>query len=429
MSKILVIDSEGNEVANTLSSNGFHVHLAENGREGLTYLKEKVCELAIMDIDLDDIKGLELIKKAKSLAPELFIIVTSKSESVQKAVEAMQMGASHYIAKPITFDQLSPYIQQVNEKSSFGKAKGKEPALPSQVIIAESPVMKKILEEVSRIAKSQANVFITGESGTGKEVIAQAIHYQSLRENNPFIRVNCAALAETLIESEFFGHEKGSFTGASGLKLGRFELAHTGTLLLDEVTEIPLSLQAKLLRVVQEQEFERVGGTKSLKIDVRLISTSNRDVQTALNEKKLREDLFYRLNVVPVQLPPLRERKDDILPLAHYFLKKLCESNLKPKKELSEDAMERLLGHGWPGNIRELANTIERAIVLTDDAVIRGKDLALDLMKRVATDERSRIIEALVENEYIRTKTAKKLGITVRVLNRKISEFQIPLPD
>lgn len=232
-------------------------------------------------------------------------------------------------------------------------------------IIAESAIMKKILQEAIAIAKSHASVFISGESGTGKEVIANVIHASSLRQNGPFIKVNCAAIPESLAESEFFGHEKGAFTGASAPHLGRFELAHKGSLLLDEITEIPLSLQAKLLRVVQEHEFERLGGVKSIAVDVRLISTSNRDVKTAILEKRLRDDLYYRLNVIPIFIPPLRDRPDDILPLTDYFLEKLCLENHKPLKRLSPETQKKLLAHNWPGNIRELANCIERAIVLS----------------------------------------------------------------
>ena len=245
-------------------------------------------------------------------------------------------------------------------------------------IIAESPIMKKLLEEAVRVAKSQASVLIHGESGTGKEVIAGAIHAHSMRASNPYIRVNCAAVPDTLIESEFFGHEKGSFTGANAKRLGRFELANGGTLLLDEVTEIPLNLQPKLLRVVQEQEFERVGGTRPVSVDVRLISTSNRDLKEAIEEKVFREDLFYRLNVVPIHLPPLRERKEDILPLVDYFLGKFCAENGKKKKTLTKKAKEKLVNYPWPGNIRELANVMERVVVLDFGEKIEPAHFTLD---------------------------------------------------
>jgi len=245
-------------------------------------------------------------------------------------------------------------------------------------VIAESPLMKKVIEDVHQISKSNANVFINGETGTGKEVIAHLVHYSSLRANQPFIKVNCAAVPEALVESEFFGHEKGAFTGALNKRLGRFELADKGSLLLDEITEIPPMLQAKLLRITQEQEFERVGGAKPVKVNVRLISTSNRDVRQAIGEKVLREDLYYRLNVVPIHLPPLRERKEDILPLAEYFIDATCRGNHLKRKTLSAESKKKLLSYQWPGNVRELANIIERAIIMDRGDKIESGHLYLE---------------------------------------------------
>jgi two-component system, NtrC family, response regulator AtoC len=252
----------------------------------------------------------------------------------------------------------------------------------SPALVTKSPAMKRIISHLGKIAKSQASVFITGESGTGKEVIAAAIHRLSKRASKPFIKVNCAAIPETLVESEFFGHEKGAFTGAQQRKIGRFELADSGTLLLDEVTEIPLNLQAKLLRAIQEMEFERIGGTRSIDVDVRILATSNREMTEAIESKIFREDLYYRLNVVPIHIPPLRERVEDILPLANYFLEKFCVENHKPKKTLTKKAQEKLLTYHWPGNVRELANIIERTVVLDFDSVIDTEHLYLDLFQK-----------------------------------------------
>jgi two-component system, NtrC family, response regulator AtoC len=298
-------------------------------------------------------------------------------------------------------------------------------------VVAESPVMKKILQDIEHIAKSHASVLINGETGTGKEVIAHLIHYNSLRANQPFIKVNCAAVPETLVESEFFGHEKGAFTGATSKRLGRFELAHGGSLLLDEITEIPLPLQAKLLRVTQEQEFERVGGTKSIKVDVRLISTSNRDIREALASKILREDLYYRLNVVPIFLPPLRERQEDILPLAEYFIERACQDNHLDRKTLSLDAKKKLSDYGWPGNVRELANVIERAIVMDRGKVIQAAHLYLDspaasLMtgKTLQELEKQHIVETLQMHQN-RTKAAETLGISLKALRDKLQEYNL----
>ncbi len=295
-------------------------------------------------------------------------------------------------------------------------------------IIAESPLMKKILEDLDKIAKSDSSVFIHGESGTGKEIIAHAIHYASKRSVCPFVKVNCAAIPEALMESEFFGHEKGSFTGALQRRAGRFELADKGTLLLDEISEIPLVLQSKLLRAVQEQEFERVGGTVPMTVNVRFISTSNRTMKEAVLNKQFREDLYYRLNVVPIHLPPLRERKEDIIPLADYFLQRLCE---KGKKELSNEAKQKLLDYLWPGNIRELANVIERTVVFNCSDLILAEHLNLEAAPGVQKPallslkelEKQHILETLSLQNNNKSKTAKLLGISLRTLRNKLTEY------
>jgi two-component system response regulator AtoC len=332
--------------------------------------------------------------------------------------------------------------------------------------------MRQILQDLKKIAVSHASVFITGESGTGKEVIANAIHQESNRAMQPFIKVNCAAIPETLIESEFFGHEKGAFTGALNRKIGRFELADRGTLLLDEITEIPLSLQPKLLRVIQEHEFERVGGIRPLRVDVRLLATSNRNIQEAIETKVLREDLFYRLNVVPIHIPPLRERPEDILPLTHYFLDRFCKENHKSLKALTPRAAQKLLQHSWPGNVRELANIIERSVVLDFEEEIDDEHLYLDPSPPAKASvrgpcliwpeqeapsphksdhchtntaespsqpplhqgslpvglslhelERRLILETLAAQHYNRTKTAAILKISVRTLRNKLRQY------
>jgi two-component system response regulator AtoC len=294
------------------------------------------------------------------------------------------------------------------------------------MIIAQSPVMQQLLLDLPKIAASHSSVFISGESGTGKEVIAQAIHSLSTRSEAPFIKVNCAAVPDTLIESEFFGHERGSFTGALNRRTGRFERANKGTLLLDEISEIPLSLQPKLLRAIQEQEFERVGGSEPIKVNVRLLSTSNRSMKEAIAQNLFREDLYYRLNVIPLQLLPLRERKEDILPLANHFLGRHAV-----KKTLSDEAKRALLTYSWPGNIRELSNLIERAIVMSGSEVIEPEDLALS-SSIVITNykpttlkqlERRHILQTLKELGNNRTKAAKALGISIRTLRNKLHEY------
>ncbi len=304
----------------------------------------------------------------------------------------------------------------------------------SSILIAASPIMQKLLQDIEKIAKSNASVFISGESGTGKEVVAHAIHKKSLRAKKPFIKVNCAAIPETLIESEFFGHEKGSFTGANMRKEGRFEIANGGTLLFDEITEIPVSLQPKLLRAIQEQEFERVGGLHPISVDIRFISTTNRIMKQAIESKIFREDLFYRLNVVPIHVPPLRERPEDILALCRYFLDRFCLENHKPKKTLCFQAEKKLLDYSWPGNVRELANIIERCVVMDFSEEIQSEHLYLEAPSSftplstslsLAEMEKKWILTTLKREKENRTKTAKALGITVRTLRTKLKDYSL----
>lgn len=386
--RILVVDDEPlmlSFLAEALKRQSYEVDLAENGKRALTLLRSRSYDLLISDMKMPEISGLELLRKAKELSPSLAVIMMTAFGTIESAVEAMRLGAYTYLLKPFTLDVIEATLEKVKEhlmlvkENTFLREEGKK----QSKIIAQSPKMQKILSEAVRVAKTQASVLITGESGTGKEVVAGAIHKHSLRSNRPYIRVNCAAVPETLIESEFFGHEKGAFTGANSKRLGRFELADGGTLLLDEVTEIPITLQPKLLRVLQEQEFERVGGTKPLSVDVRIIATSNRNLLEAIEQKFFREDLFYRLNVVPLHLPPLRERREDILPLAYYFLEKHCCENHKKSKRFSKEAEEKLSAYPWPGNIRELSNIIERVVVLDYGEIVQPEELVLDFVTQV----------------------------------------------
>ncbi|MCB1181552.1 MAG: sigma-54-dependent Fis family transcriptional regulator [Chlamydiia bacterium] len=381
--KILIADDElliRNFLAEALARKGYEVTVTENGKKALSAFKQNPCELVITDMKMPEMGGLELLTKIKEISPQTLVIVITAFGTIENAVEAMSKGAFHYLLKPFTPECLEVMIKKAYEHLALVQENAflKEKEKVSHKIIATSPQMQTILAEVKRVAKSHATILINGESGTGKEVIAQAIHAFSQRATKPFIKVNCAAIPDTLIESEFFGHEKGAFTGASQKRIGRFELADHGTLLLDEVTEIPINLQPKLLRVIQEQEFERVGGTRPISVDTRLVATSNRDLKQAIKEGVFREDLFYRLSVVPIMLPPLRSRKEDILPLAEYFLHHFCVENHKSSKVLTEKAKERLLDYNWPGNIRELANILERVVVLDFDKKIEADHLNLD---------------------------------------------------
>ncbi len=405
------------------------ITFAKNNQSILQHLREKHFDLVIVE-DLD------LFDRVRQEFPQVPTVLAPPIGSIQQAVEAMRKGALDYIVKPLAPDHIEMLLDRLRKPSIHKIKPTTLKRNPYEIILSESVVMQKVLADIEKIAQSSASVFISGESGTGKEVIAHAIHYQSMRAARPFVKVNCAAVPESLIESEFFGHEKGSFTGAMEQRLGRFELAHLGTLLLDEVSEIPLSLQAKLLRVVQEQEFERVGGSKPIHVNVRLVSTSNRNMKEMVDAKQFREDLFFRLNVIPIQLPPLRERKDDILALANYFLDRFCEQNQKRKKQLSPAAQMCLLDYPWPGNIRELANTIERAVVMNSSDILEIPHLNLDpsapalLTLSVSNEltlaeiEKQHILETLSRFNHNRSRAAQALGINVRTLRNKLAQYQ-----
>lgn len=463
--KVLIVDDEllmRKFLAETLLRKKIDVTIAENGREALEILEKSSFDLVISDMKMPGMTGIELLRKVKELYPETIFVVISGFGTVESAVEAMRLGAFNYILKPFSPETIETMIEKASEQRAllaensylrqevrgnqigslgFSDYKGQPHTGNGVEVIGNSPALRKILADVMQIAKSNANVFIHGESGTGKEVIAHAIHYNSLRRERPFIKINCAAVPDTLIESEFFGHEKGAFTGANAKRSGRFELANGGTLLLDEVTEIPLLLQPKILRVIQEQEFERVGGTKSLKVDVRLISTSNRDMKDAITAKVLREDLYYRLDVVPIYLPPLRDRHEDILPLAEYFLKKICFENHKDpaSKTFTPETQKILLGYSWPGNVRELANVIERAVVMDPGQLIApehlcleggrspvpcGSKLTIPLGTPLQQLEKQLIMETFKSQQEDHKTTAELLGITPRKLRTKLASYE-----
>lgn len=382
---ILIVDDEPlirEFLTEALKRKGYAVEKAENGKQALAFLKKQAFDLVITDLKMPDLNGLDVLRHTKELSPSTLVIIITAHGTIETAVEAMRSGAFNYLLKPFTPDSIETLIEKASEHLALVQENTflRDEVLSKQQythMIAQSPSMKAIVDQAIRVAKSQASVLIHGETGTGKEVLAGAIHAHSLRAKRPYIRVNCAAIPDALIESEFFGHEKGAFTGANTKRLGRFELANGGTLLLDEVTEIPIALQPKLLRAIQEQEFERVGGAKPIAVDVRFISTSNRNLKSAIEEKIFREDLFYRLNVVPIYLPPLRERKEDILPLANFFLEKCCKQNRKPLKTWTPEAEKKLLQYPWPGNIRELANIVERIVVLDSSQKIDSSNLPL----------------------------------------------------
>jgi two-component system, NtrC family, response regulator AtoC len=414
------------------------VTLSQDGNEALAALKKESFDLLITDMKMPGKDGLTLLKAAKKLDPKMMVLFMTAYATIENAVEAMRQGAFHYLIKPFSLDAFETVLAKAEEQVdllSENFSLRQEIASASHQkhpkMIAESPFMKSLTQDLKKIAKSNASVFISGESGSGKEVIAQAVHAQSHRKEQPFITVNCPAINESLLESEFFGHEKGAFTGALQKKMGRFELANHGSLLLDEVTEIPLGLQAKLLRAIQEQSFERVGSEKTIHVDVRLISTSNRDIKEAINQKILREDLFYRLNVIPIHLLPLRERKEDILPLADYFLERFCLENQKELKKLTATAKNKMMTYRWPGNVRELANIIERAVVLDRNHLLTPEDLfghnqsftqPIHEIKTLEEMEKTLILKTL-QKVSSKTEAAKELGITYRTLQNKLKRY------
>lgn len=437
--KILVVDDEllmRNFLVEALKRKGFEAVAVENGEKALNLFKEQSFDLVITDMKMPGLTGMDVLKFVKEVSPRTLVIVVTAYGTIENAVEAMKSGAFHYLIKPFSIESLMANIEKAHQHVALVEENHylREQVISSSSegnVVAESPAMQKILEEIEHIAKSHASVFINGETGTGKEVIAHLVHHSSPRTHQPFIKVNCAAVPETLVESEFFGHEKGAFTGATGKRLGRFELAHGGSLLLDEITEIPLGLQAKLLRVTQEQEFERVGGSKPIKVDVRLISTSNRDIREALVNKVLREDLYYRLNVVPIYLPPLRERREDILPLAEHFIERTCLENHLEKKTLSDEAKKKLLYYRWPGNVRELANVIERAIVMDRGDKIQETHLYLDgpsaslMAGKTLQELEKQLITETLQMHQNRTKAAETLGISLKTLRDKLQEYDL----
>jgi two-component system, NtrC family, response regulator AtoC len=433
--KILVADDDPlmlRFIVETLRRRGKEITIAKDGKEAIRLIELEPYDLLLCDVRMPLKSGLDVMLAMKKGHPHSLSILMTANGCIEEAVEAIRLGAFNYLLKPFSPDALETAIQKAEEHLRLVKENRFLKEEKNSRLVAESPEMQRIVQDLEKIARSNASVFITGESGTGKEVLAAEIHRLSNRSAAPFIKVNCAAIPETLVESEFFGHERGAFTGAIAKKTGRFELADKGTLFLDEVTEIPIVLQPKLLRAIQEQEFERVGGMKPIKVNVRFLAASNRSMQEAIETKMLREDLYYRLNVMPIHIPPLRARTEDILPLARHFLEKTCAENHKTPKTFSEKAIQKLLKYSWPGNVRELANIIERTVVLDFDPVIDAEHLYLEREEKPPENylgmtlhelEKRLILNTLEANHQNKTKTASVLGISVRTLRNKLHEY------
>jgi len=442
--RILVVDDEPAQrelVGGFLRKHGFDVVEAGGGREAVARFKQEAFDLVLTDQRMPDLSGTEVLEAVRSTSPETAVVIITAYGTIETAVSAVKAGAADYLTKPLNLDDLLHRVHRVRERQRL-VAENRElrEALAErhrvEGIIGDSGRMQEVLSLVRRVAPSDATVLIRGESGTGKELIARALHYASPRAGGPLVKVNCAALAESLLEAELFGHEKGAFTGAVASRKGRFEVADGGSIFLDEIGDLPPHLQVKLLRVLQEREFERVGSSRPIKVDVRLLAATHRDLEALVREGRFREDLYYRINVVTIALPPLRERREDLPPLIEHFLRAFAGKNGKTVRGLTREAREALLRYDYPGNIRELENLIERAVVLTRDDVIGVEDLPLTLetpapgsgegaglIAAVEGLERRMIREALGKADGTQTRAAELLGISERVLRYKLKKY------
>jgi len=442
---ILVVDDEPDmrtALSHLLSRNGYCVETASTGFEGIEKFKMEKYHVVITDVKMPEMSGMQVLEEVKKISPQVPVIMITGHGTITMAVGAMKQGASDYILKPFSAETLETAVRKVSfEANNEYQQKPPSPSsgnmAQSTRIITQDSEFLELIHLAMNVAPSNATVLILGESGTGKELLASFIHQHSDRTTKPYIAVNCAALPETLAESELFGHEKGSFTGAANTKLGKFELAHGGTILLDEISEMAMPLQAKLLRVLQEREIDRVGGTRSIPIDVRVIAVSNVDLNGAVRQGTFREDLFYRLNVIPVTIPPLRKRRGDIPLLAHHFLKKYTTTNSRTMTKISDQTISLLMKYDWKGNVRELENTIERAVLLGSGDVLmpkhlflekskdcRGRNIPLTAGVSLKDMERQLIFLTLKEVNDNRTHAAKLLGISIRTLRNKLREYK-----
>lgn len=444
---ILVVDDEDiirSLLAEILGQLGYRTLCLGRGEEVVDQVKKEHYDLVLTDIVLPGIDGYEVLAGVRAASPDTPVVVITGYGSIEGAVKAMKLGAFDYLPKPFTIDAVGLVVQKVFEVQ---RLRAENRALRSQLsqrysfenIIGKSAPMRRIFEQVETVAPSRATVLLTGESGTGKELIARAIHVRSPRKDRPFIKLNCAALPDTLVESELFGHEKGAFTGAIQKNRGRFELAHEGTILLDEISEVSPGLQAKILRVLQEREFERLGSGTPIKVDVRVIATTSRDPRVLVEEGKLRSDLFYRLNVLAITLPPLRDRREDIPLLALHFIRKYNEENGRAVTGLSRAAQEKLMAYDWPGNVREVENAIERAVITSKGSELIPEDFTLIPIAAAAAPpslsaevipassiedaERDLILRTLEANGGNRSRAAAALGISARTLRNKLHKY------
>ncbi len=442
---LLIVDDDKltRETLASALAGGYHTTTAKSGREALELLESEKIDMVLSDLNMPDVDGLALLEKINQMKTRPTVIFITGHASVESAVRAMKLGAYDYITKPVNLDRLTLLLEKALENRNL---KEENERLRNDLrdhhkrihMVGQSQIMKNILEEVAQVATTDASVLIEGESGTGKELIASLIHYHSQRASAPFIKVNCAAFAEGVLESELFGHERGAFTGAVSARKGRFELAHGGTLFLDEIGDLPLAAQIKLLRFLQERTFERVGGSKTFKVDVRVISATHRNLEELVRTGAFREDLHYRLRVVRVKVPALRERPEDIEPLIMHFLRHFSEIHHRPLEEISDEVLQVMKAHKWPGNVRELMNCVESMVVMTKGNVVTMDSIPDHLhyiCETMQTEsmgagiladlEKQAIVEALRKTFGNKVEASKLLGIGLRTLYRKIDKLQL----
>jgi DNA-binding NtrC family response regulator len=456
MKKILVAEDEPTlreGIATAFRERDWQVSEAADASQAIARLEEEVFDVLLTDYKMPDRSGLEVLKRCKMLNEGTVAVVMTAYGTVESAVEAMKAGAFDYALKPFDLEELELKVERALDHRRLIarlQAYDRETILPKfENIVGESPQMKEVFRTIQKVARSNATVIILGETGVGKELVAEALHRSSSRADRPFVKMNCAALHESLLESELFGHERGAYTGADRQRTGRFELANEGTLFLDEIGNMSASTQAKVLRVLQEREFERLGGSRTIKVDVRLVAATNKDPEEAVRRGEFREDLYYRLNVVNIKVPALRERKEDIVPLASHFIQRFAGELKKDVRGLEPNAVKSLKRHTWPGNIRELENAIERAILMCEGQYISDEDLNLfsagggsaaadapiSLNLRLPPNgidlddlEKQAVLEALRVNNWVQKDAAKFLGISSRVMNYKVAKFEIKSP-
>ncbi len=448
--RILIVDDEANArsaLSEILHEEGYTTETAADGFKALGKLDDFAPDVVLTDLKMPGLDGLSFMEKARAASPQTVFVVMTAFGTISSAVSAMKNGAENYLTKPLDYEALRAVVDRAMEKARLLQETRRlrdrlRDRNAFRHVITGDPKMAAILELVSQVGPSKASVLITGESGTGKELIAEALCAASPRAGKPFVRLHCAALAESLLESELFGHEKGAFTGAISRREGRFKQADGGTLFLDEIGEIPLSTQVKMLRVLQDRTFERVGGNETQKTDVRVIAATHRDLKAEIKAGTFREDLYYRLNVVTIELPPLRERKGDVLPLATFFLGRYANENGKHVEGFSEQARTVLMSYDWPGNVRELENVIERAVVLSDAREIAVRNLPASMVPErerqgpppvpgstIAELEKYAILKTLEECGGSTSKAAMVLGISTRKIQYKLHEYGEPIPD